>query len=494
MKFRFVYLLLLLVLLLHLPFLDADPDKSVDIHTRGAWTDEGLYAAQARNFVNYGDFGLEENTTFVRGPLFDIFRVPLFFVFGTHLQVARTTTLVFVLLSLLLLASDRDNRWLVVFLTAILLLQFRLFHFSHYAMAEMLSIALVFVSYHHLSKYYTTSRPRHLLLACTMIFIAWGFKIQFLYLAALIPVVVVLYGFLQMYLRKIPHEKYAAGVIRSVIYSLAFPLVYLLLWYLPNCDFYNLVMFEQTTQRFDAWEKLSRTIDFNFTGLALDPANLILALAFVLAVIFLIFSAIHRKIQFKNLLVIIFGGAWLLIETHKMGMTYLPQRYLLSFYAAVGFFSAAVLYQVLDHSRKYRYLLTVFLLGSVFFSTIFYVDSLKRRTWELQSVNRYMKDYSWEGRTVAGVWAPSVTWGTKARVIPVWSGYHDPGTFFGKYDPRVIVEEPDEGSSELFFTNQGIDLAGISDSVRYFDVWRYDLEVFWINDSGELTEKDAHGR
>ena len=489
MKFRTVYLLLLLVLLLHLPFLDADPDKSVDIHTRGAWTDEGLYAAQARNFVNYGDFGLEENTTFIRGPLFDIFRVPFFFIFGTHLQVARTVTLVVVLLSLLILARNRDNHWLVIFLIILLLLQYRIFHFSHYAMAEMLSIAMVFVSYHFLSKYYKTSRPHHLLLACMLIFVAWGFKIQFLYLAALIPAVVVLYGGFQVYSQRMTRKNFAAGAIRSIFYSLIFPLVYLLAWYLPNQRFYDKVMFEQTVQRFDAWEKLSRTIDFNFTGLALDPANLNLALAVVLAVIFLILSAINREITFKNLLVMVFGGTWLLIETHKLGMTYLPQRYLLSFYTAAGFFSAAVLYQVFDQSRKLRYFLSAFLLGSVILSATFYVDSFSERSWELKQVNSYMKNYVWDGQTVAGVWAPSVTWGTKARVIPVWSGYHDPATFFWKYNPQVIVEEPDEGTSELFFSNHGIDLAGMSDSVRYFDVWRYDLEVFWINGTDESKEK-----
>lgn len=490
MKFRPIYLLLLVVLLLHLPFLGADPDKSVDLHTRGAWTDEGLYAAQARNFVNYGDFGLEENTTFIRGPLYDLFRVPFFFMFGTHLQLARIITLLGVLLCLFLLTRAPDTNGIVPFLVILVMLQFRIFHFSHYAMAEMLSVAMVFISYYFLSKFFTSGRNLHLLTSCAMMFVAWGFKIQYLYLTVLIPAVVIFYGISQMYFGKLTRKKISVGIFRSIAYSLLFPLIYFLVWYLPNRNFYNMVMFEQTSQRFDVWEKLSRTINFNFTGIALDPANLSLAIGFVIAVTFLILSAIHREIRFKNLLVIIFSGSWLLIEFHKLGMTYLPQRYLLSFYAATGFFAAAVLYQVFDQSRKLKYLISVFLLGSIVFSSVFYIDSLENRSWELQRVNRYLKTYSWDDQTVAGVWAPSVTWGTKARVIPVWSGYHDPNSFFINYSPRMIVEEPDEGTSENFFKSNGMDLAGMSDSVRYFDVWRYGMELFWITDPGELHEND----
>lgn len=73
---RLVYLLLLAMIAGHLFFLTSDPDQRVDLHTRGAFTDEGLYSAQARNFVHSGSFGFTDNTTLVRGPLFGALQIP----------------------------------------------------------------------------------------------------------------------------------------------------------------------------------------------------------------------------------------------------------------------------------------------------------------------------------------------------------------------------------------------------------------------------------
>ena len=66
LKRYYAILLLLLVWAMHLPFITADPDPEFDVHTRGAWTDEGLYPVQSRNFVNHGVLNLEENETIMR--------------------------------------------------------------------------------------------------------------------------------------------------------------------------------------------------------------------------------------------------------------------------------------------------------------------------------------------------------------------------------------------------------------------------------------------
>lgn len=66
-KYLFLFVIAL-TLFLHLPFLSSDPDPRSDVNTRGAWTDEGLYASQARNFITTGSLSLKENSTFIRGP------------------------------------------------------------------------------------------------------------------------------------------------------------------------------------------------------------------------------------------------------------------------------------------------------------------------------------------------------------------------------------------------------------------------------------------
>jgi len=50
-----------------------------------------------------------------------------------------------------------------------------------------------------------------------------------------------------------------------------------------------------------------------------------------------------------------------------------------------------------------------------------------------------------------------------------------------KLKPNVIVSEIDESDSDCAYKKQGIDLAKISDSCRIFDMWRYKLALYWLN-------------
>ncbi len=486
MKISGIFLILVLLFLAHLPFLAADPDKSVDVHTRGAWTDEGLYAAQIRNFLNDGDFGMEENTTFIRGPMFDVIRVPFFFVLGPSLWLARMITIAGVLLGLAILALNRETKLFAVFFILTTYLQFRIFHFSHYAMSEMLAVSAVLISYVFLSKFFATHKRKFLFLSALMIFVAWGLKIQFLYLMFLLPLMVLVFDLFRFLDRKIGLKRYVQDVLWVALFSAGFFLLYLIIWYLPNKDFYNLIMFEQTDRRFESWEILYGTIDFNFSSIVIDQCNIVLLLAFLIAMVILIRIFQKQETTLPNRLIIIFGALWLFIELHKLGMVYLPQRYLLSFYASAGFFSSSILFQVFQQNRKLKTILVLSLSGAVMLNGWFIFNSYSGRTYELQKVNEYLQQYNWEGKTIAGVWAPAVSWGTKARVIPVWKDYHDPDTLFIRQKPELILEEPNEGTSENFYQESGIDLSGKSDSIKAVKLWRYDVNFYWLgyeNDS-----------
>jgi hypothetical protein len=482
MNSKVVYLILVIFFISHLPFLAADPDTQVDLHTMGAWTDEGLYSAQARNFISYGDFGIRDNTTFIRGPLQTFFQVPVFFFFGTSLQAARLMTLIWVCVFLLLLAVRPQWNLFVVFLIIFAFMHFRVYHFSHYALAEMMAVSSLIVSFLFLSGYYKSGKSFHLFLSALMVFVAWGLKIQFLYFAVIPPVVTIIYAVMRKTAGEISFKKAIREVITMAGFSMFFLLFYILIWYLPNKEFYDLVMFEQIDSRFDIWNRIHLTFKFNFNYFILKSVNLPLICASVVAFVLWVLSFVFSYIKIKNHLVIIFGLTWLTIELHKLGMTYLPQRYLLGLYVAAGFFSSAVFFQLFRPQPIFKYFLGIVLFTALVFNGIQYFDSLQRRTYELRTANDYLLNYDWHGKTIAGVWAPSITWKTQARAIPVWREYADPETFFQEFDPALIVAEPNEGSSGEFFKRNGFNLEEMSDSIRFFDAWRYDFKIYWLKE------------
>ncbi|MCF8364875.1 MAG: hypothetical protein K9H16_03785 [Bacteroidales bacterium] len=484
MKVRTVYFLIILFFLSQLPFLTADPDTLVDLHTMGAWTDEGLYASQARNFIHYGDFGINDNTTFVRGPIQVLLQVPVFYCFGTSLVAARMLSLVWVCIMLLLLGSYKPWRIFMVFLLVFAFTHFRVFNFSHYAMAEMMAVSALLAGFMFLSKFKESNNLKYLFLSTFMVFISWGLKIQYIYFIALPPAIIFLFDMQKKINREISFRKCFVDLAWVTSFSTLFVIAYLLFWYLPNKDFYDMIMFEQTEQRYDVWTRIHLTMDFNIHYFILNPENYPLIFATILALLIWAGSWSFSHIKIKNQLIVIIGFIWLISEFHKLGMTYLPQRYLLGLYVAAGFFASAVLFQFFYLNKYLKTILIVFLLGTALFNGYFNFETYQHRTYELKAANEYLKKFDWEGKTIAGVWAPSITWQTKARVIPVWSDYADPETFFENYTPSLIVAEANEGSSGEFYRRNGFNLAEMSDSVRFFNFWRYDLNIYWLKNHG----------
>ncbi|NCA87185.1 MAG: hypothetical protein EOM83_16760 [Clostridia bacterium] len=478
---RLVYLLLMAMIAGHLLFLTSDPDQRVDVHTRGAFTDEGLYSAQARNFVNSGSFGFTDNSTLVRGPLFGVLQIPFFAVAGTSRVVARLITLVAVMLALWLLAAKPRWRWFALLLAIIAFTHFRVFQFSHYAMAEMVSIAAVAVSFLFLHAYFINKKKKNLTLAALMIFVAYGLKIQFAYLAALLPVVVALFGLGKWLKKKISFKTFVSNTAIITGFTLAFALLYFVIWYQPNQAYYDAVMAEQTGGVFEVWERLNLTIHFNYDYYILDAPNIPLLIFFGVALLLWILSAFGGAFKIKNHLIILFGFIWTLGELHKLGMLYLPQRYLLGLYVAAGFFAAAVVYQFIEKGRIIKIIVLSAAVLALLFNGWFNLEAYNRRSWQLQAANDYLQNFDWNNRVVAGAWAPSIAWGTAARTMPVWAGITDPGFLQEDNLPAMIVMEADQADSELFYDRNNFDLQAHTDSMKTFDVWKYKLELRWIS-------------
>ncbi|HRZ77853.1 MAG TPA: hypothetical protein P5248_10835, partial [Bacteroidales bacterium] len=340
-------LLLLLLLLAHLPFLAWDPDGTADVHTRGAWTDEGLYASQTLNFIETGRLDLHENSTLVRGPLFNVVQYPFFLIAGPHREVARLLVLLSVLGSLWFLLRVSGLRLPITFLVLITFTQYQVFHFSHYAMAEMMCVASLLMS---LGFFVHTGRDdvprlRALFWSAFFLFVAYGLKVQYLYAAAVLPMASLLLWAAGRARGQANNKNNLRAVGWSAAFTFTFLLLYLLAWYLPHREFYHYIMGSETQGRYPAgpgalWE----TFRFNFEVGIWSGYTWGTLLLFAISALALPLLSLRKKGRIQPALA--FALAWILLEVHKLPMTYLPNRYLLSLYVALGLLSALLLARV----------------------------------------------------------------------------------------------------------------------------------------------------
>lgn len=472
--------MLFVLFLAHLPFLQYDPDQNVDLHTRGAWTDEGLYASQTLNFLERGKLDLYENSTFVRGPLLNILQLPFFVITGPHRLTARLIVLISLLFALWFFASRKGMGMTILFFIPVSFLQYQLFHFSHYAMAEMLCVSAVLVS---LGIFITAVDKggkawKKLLIAAFFLFVAYGMKIQYLYLAAILPLASGLNWLVALIRREQETHPLFRVFVISTGFTLMWAMIYLLFWYLPNQDFYQYIMGSEVSGRYkDSLEDMWKLTRFNIEHFIWCDSTKAVITGFLLAIVLLPFFGIRKSVQRSG---IIFAIAWLILELHKLPMTYLPQRYLLSLYAVMGLFIAFLL-SSLWRRRAGRWV-SVLILGAIFaFHVPNYLSSLENRSDDLGKVNDYLAQYDLEGEVILGPWAASLSWGTHAITKPVWNGYFNYQAPIETHKPVMVISEKNEAESDKAYSSQGIVLEEAADSVRIFNVWRYEIGIYWIS-------------
>jgi hypothetical protein len=250
-------------------------------------------------------------------------------------------------------------------------------------------------------------------------------------------------------------------------------------WALPQREFYTYVMSRETDQRFviglSSFFSTIRATYHNHIGLA---ESKVLRYSFALCLLVLPF--VFRRFSSSQKALLSFITAWLLVESHKLFMPhYLPVRYMLSGMMAAGFF-IAVIVSVLFTTSNWRVLAFLVVFLSIVQNAVHYHNSYKRRTYDITAVNAYLKNYDLKGKTVLGPWASSLSWGTAARTLPVWRGFLNSEQSLSRFSPAVVISELNEADSDEAFLSQGIKLSEASDSMRVFNVWRYQLGVYWI--------------
>jgi hypothetical protein len=481
-----LWVLMALLFLAHLPFLNADPDSLVSLNTRGAWTDEGLYTAQLRDFINHGSFDLYNNNGFIITPVLQMILFPFYYFFGTDIIVGRVVALLFTIGVLFTFSTNKQLRLPALIYVVVAGLQFHYFQFCHYSMGEIFAINMILLSLFALVKFEEfISHPkklRWLLLAVFFSFLAYGIKIQFAYVAMLVPAAILIKAWLVSRKPKNIRKEYYKAFGLSVLFTSALGMIYFVAWYLPNQEFYNYIMNYETSERFKTTlPGLIEVYRFNFRHIIWVPELWPLLLVALLAVPGIVVVLLRRSVSRPVPLVLIFAIIWLLAEQHKIAMIYLPTRYFLSLIAAAGIVaSLSPGLMVKNQPSTIRIVIPVVIILTVLNLRFFY-QTWKRRTFDIQTVQKYLEKSSLERSIpVLGIWAYTLASESKAPTIGIRNNYLNDKDPIRTYHPQLVITEFNQAESDSAWARQGIDLAAISDSVRRFKVWRYDLDFYWI--------------
>jgi hypothetical protein len=472
----------MLVFALHVPFLSADPDIHIS-DSRGPNTDEGLNTCQIRNYVNHGDLTFNKSDNLVKTPLFSAFLFLPFQMFGTYLPVARLTVLLFSLaICFFVFKVDRYYTGFGVVTFIVILTEYYVFHFFHYALSEMLSTVLILLSIFILTKYMKNANHlQSVFLSATFISIAWYLKVQFIYAVLILPLTLLIIILIS------PGERKA--LFRKLIYLMGFLFSYLLfyylIWYLPNKSFYDYVMLDQTGGRFVSFSGLMDYLDFVLHYIFYNSYLKWFTLSFyVLFIAGLLIAFTNKSQRFRFLFIGL--SCWLLIELHKLPMTYLPTRYLISLIFPMGMIMSLVLWEFLQLKIKRKSIFAVkaivvlmlFSLGAK--NAMDYYTALQNREFNIRNINNYLAKEDFGKNPIIGSWAPSLTWKSKAVSFPVWKNYFNDKDVLDNYKPAVIITEWDEEDSGGAYSSNGIVIDTYADSIKYFKVNRWSLKILWI--------------
>jgi hypothetical protein len=481
MKLTFIkeIFLFCLIILLHLPFINADPDYNIS-WSRGPFTDEGLYSSQIRNYINHKHFNLHESDALVKTPLLSVILFIPYWALGTHLWVGR---LVIILIStIILLYCHRKFKipYLIPVFFLCSMMQYYIFHHTHFVMAEMLSssflLASIFFYYSFMQEDSSGKKWQGLFLSITFLSLAWMAKIQFIYLAALIPGV---YTIHLIFNRKKSGKQELLFLSFTLFISLLYIGIYYLAWILPNKQFIDYLMPLQGGQfKIDA--NTPELIKLNLTTIFLGKELLIFTIAFILSACAGTFILIKSPGRWFAAL---FSSSmiWVLLESHKLTMSYLPSRYLVSAYFAMGLVISVVLVYLLYSLKGAKLIIPYCVISAlVLFHSFDYYRALTNRHYVLKDINTYLSHYDFGERLVIGTWAASCNWESGAITIPVWQdllNYKDP---INTYNPAMVISEADEGESDGTYKKQNIDLASISDSVKQYQLRAWQINLYWI--------------
>lgn len=484
------WMLLLFIVVLQIPFLDADPDLYLS-HSRDAHSDEGLNTIQLRNYINHGYLDPWECDNLMKNPLFNVILFLPFKIFGTKLLVGRLTVLIFMTSILFFIGLHKSWRKWLMFITPIIFLQFHVFQYMHFVLAEMMSMGCILLGMFGIAKMWdeenTKKKIIYLLLGLTSLMFAWYMKIQFLYVVGIAAIILFIYLVWEIAKNKKITKSVMIVAITAILYSAALAFIYYQFWYLRYKVPYEYIMHNQAGSRFGFgkyfWQVVAENLNRYFTTQYVKPIWISFFCAFPIG--------IWTWMKVKNKLykrIFLFLLVWVLFEIHKIAIHHVPSRYLLSGYVAMLSLTGTVLfglcYLCLEQStRMFKRIYQLYFIGmTVLVGTHLYNYSIafNRRAFHVKELNNYMYHYNNKNLVVIGPWAPTVTWNTTMRALPVWKDFLNYQDIKNKYHPDVVVTEPGESDSDGAFCADNFDIVNEADSVKMTWIGKWPVHIYWM--------------
>lgn len=461
------------LLLLHLPFIDADPNM---LHStgRGAFTDEGLYTAQARNFIHQGIWDTNNSDALVKTPLFQAYLLIPFLVFGTKIYVARLCVLLTSVFLFIFICKKYHYTLLAYIGLAFVFCQFYIFQYLQFSMAEMLSVVCVFVALVIANHAVINKSYKQLFWAVLVINGSFYLKIQFINSLVIIP----FYLFILWVSSK--NQKNVLGKMFgwSLCFNLIFVIGFCIIWYLPNFKIINYVINEQAKAKFTpfcVWPiRAQELIKQYFWSAYTWPWSIVILL--VIAVSVSQFKTLKES-KYKHLLSLV--AIWVLIESQKLTMHYAPSRYFIALYFGLGIFCTICLTVWLSSNfSKWKFGVVLVLLCLVNSGGIYTL--LSTRTFAMRQIDNYLALSNFSNKVILGTWAASVSWQTNARTLPIWDNYFNYQKPLELYKPKLLILEQNEIDCDHLFERNQINLAQISDSVTSFQIGNWPINLYWL--------------
>ena len=474
-----VLFLFLLLLLLPIPFLSSDPDHEISF-SRDAFTDEGLYASQVRNYLLTGDFNLNESDAAIKTPLYSLVILTAFKIGGIHLLTIRLMVLVISIL--MFLYVFRDDFILSLLMMGLTFFQFTVFHYTHLALAEILAVACLTVGWYLLSKFKLNDfKFTHIIFSCGIVALAMYLKFQYLFMMTWIPLFFVLVFCYSLFVNFQKWKSNATAFILIVAGTVVFLVIYYFIWYLPNRELFDFVIKSQTTVVFGEGEWFRKMIDFNIENFFMNSKTAPFTWLFLVCVLIFPYILYKFRSQEKRVFQFLAIFSWCLLELHKPALAYLPGRYLVSTFFSMGLFSALMLRSLYDliPSNYIRVPLLVLAIGWPFYANIIaYRNSYQNRSYLLAEANSFVEKYHTPGCYIAGPWAPSVAWLTSSPAVPVWKDYFNYENTMINFKPCIIVSETGEEDSGNAWKSQNVDLAALSDTTSDFKIRDWHARIY----------------
>ncbi len=425
---------------------------------------------------------MTEGDNLIKSPLYNGYQASVMAMFNSSRQTLRLATLIGSLLLFGWFYFQIKNPLLTILLTAIAGLQFHLFQFFHFSMVEMLVNGCTLISLGFAYQYLKSGKGKSLLWSYLLVYTAFLLKIQYAYLL-LLPFATWALGILTG--NDIKYRKSLFGLVVLAISSVG---LFYLAWYLPFRETFQTVWAHQGTNRFASWNSITTVFLDSGKYLVWNEYNTWFTSAFALSLpvgILYLFRSSHRL---RHLLMV--SGLWLIFESHKMIILYLPTRYSLSLFMAMALWMSIVICMALDNIPAVEKLKTIslniaagllILTPALLGNTFNFKRLLNGRTFNSQSIIHNYENQDFNGQTIVGVWATSLIWNPTAHVIPVWKNFLNDDEILEKVKPPLIITEENEADSEQVFSSRGIDLKAISDSSAQYQYGKYKVEFYFMN-------------